>query len=124
MILGALVDAGLPFDDLKAEIEKLALPAGAFALRAETGHRGGVSATRVHVEVNEPPRHRSLGEVLAIVRASKLPDGDRDRIERIFMALGEVEAQVHGETLEQVELHEVGAVDALVDVTGAVAGLR
>ncbi len=124
MILGALVDAGLPFEDLKVEIEKLALPRGAFELSVEAVHRAGFAATRVHVAVTEPPRHRSLGEVLSIVRASHLPEGDRTRIERIFTALGEVEAQVHGETLDQVELHEVGAVDALVDVSGAVIGLR
>ena len=53
-----------------------------------------------------------------------MPEADRERIAAVFQALGEVEAQVHGSSVEDVELHEVGAVDALVDVTGAVAGLR
>jgi uncharacterized protein (TIGR00299 family) protein len=124
MILGALVDAGLPFDSLKTEIGKLALPPDAFELTVERVRRAGFAATRVHVTVTEPPRHRSLSEVLEIVNRSRLPDGDRESIGRIFRALGEVEAQVHGQSLKAVELHEVGAVDALVDVTGAVAGMR
>ena len=124
MILGALVDAGLPFESLKAEAGKLALPPDAFELAVEKVRRGGFAATQVHVTVKEPPRHRSLAEVLEIVSQSRLPDRDRESISRIFSALGEVEAQVHGQSLEEVELHEVGAIDALVDVTGAVAGMR
>lgn len=124
MILGALVDAGLPFDDLWAELAKLALPDGTFALTANRVRRAGFSATKVDVEVTEQPRHRSLEDVLAIINGSNLPNSDRDRIGRIFRALGEVEAKVHGEPLAGVELHEVGAIDAIVDISGAVAGLR
>jgi hypothetical protein len=124
MILGALLDAGLDFDALRAEVAKLALPTGAFELKVDRVQRGGFAATRLEVAVNEPPRHRSLAEVLDIVQRSALPDADRKRIARVFQTLGEVEAQVHGSSVADVELHEVGAVDALVDVTGAVAGLR
>jgi uncharacterized protein (TIGR00299 family) protein len=124
MILGALLDAGLSFEALKAEVAKIALPAGAFSIEARRVQRAGFAATKLDVTVNEPPRHRSLGEVLDIVRRSGLPEADRARIESVFQALGEVEAQVHGSSVEAVELHEVGAVDALVDVSGAVAGLR
>jgi len=124
MILGALLDAGLPFDALRTEVEKLALPPAAFEIRAERVQRAGFAATKLDVIVKEPPRHRSLAEVLEVVRRSKLPEKDRGRIEAVFRALGEVEARVHGSSVEEVELHEVGAVDALVDVTGAVAGLR
>jgi uncharacterized protein (TIGR00299 family) protein len=124
MILGALIDAGLSFESLRDEVSKLALPAGAFELRAERVQRAGFAATKLDVLVQEPPRHRSLAEVLAIVRKSQLPEADRTRIESVFQALGEVEAKVHGSSVEAVELHEVGAVDALVDVTGCVVGLR
>ncbi|HLF78511.1 MAG TPA: nickel pincer cofactor biosynthesis protein LarC [Dehalococcoidia bacterium] len=124
MILGALVDAGLDFEALRAEVAKLSLPDGACELSASRVQRAGFAATRVQVTVNEAPRHRSLAEVLDIVGHSQLPDGDRESIGRIFRALGEVEAAVHGQSLEGVELHEVGAVDAMVDVSGAVAGLR
>ncbi len=124
MILGALIDAGLDFEALRAEVSKLALPDGAFSLEANRVQRAGFAATKLDVIVHEPPRHRSLAEVLDIVRRSALPEADRGRIQAVFQALGEVEAQVHGSSVEDVELHEVGAVDALVDVTGAVAGLR
>jgi uncharacterized protein (TIGR00299 family) protein len=124
MILGALLDAGLPFEALQAEVQKLALPAGAFRLEASAVHRAGFAATKLDVHVDEAPRHRSLAEVLSIVRGSTLPAGDIERIEAVFRALGEVEAKVHGSSVEAVELHEVGAVDAMVDITGCVAGLR
>jgi len=124
MILGAMVDAGLSFEKLQAEVGKLALPAGAYELRASRVSRAGFAATKVDVDVREAPRHRSLADVQAIVRGSTLPEVDKAAIERIFTAIGEAEARVHGQTLAAVELHEVGAVDAMVDVTGAVAGLR
>jgi uncharacterized protein (TIGR00299 family) protein len=124
MILGALLDAGLPFADLRAEVEKLALPDGAFTVEARKVTRAGFAATKLDVHVQETPRHRSLGEVLSVIEASALVEADRQRVLAVFRALGEVEAQVHGETLDEVHLHEVGSVDAMVDVTGAVAGLR
>ena len=124
MILGALIDAGLGFEALPAEVAKLALPEGAFRLEANRVTRAGFAATKLDVIIEEAPRHRSLGEVLSIIRASELPSGDLERIEGVFRALGEVEAKVHGSSVEAVELHEVGAVDAMVDVTGCVVGLR
>lgn len=124
MILGALLDAGLSFEALRAEVAKLALPAGAFSLEATAVKRAGFAATKLDVIVEEPPRHRSLAEVLDVIACSALPETDRERIASVFRALGEVEAEVHGESLEAVQLHEVGAVDALVDVAGCVAGLR
>ncbi len=124
MILGALIDAGLSFESLRDELSKLALPPGAFELRTELVHRAGFAATKLDVMVTETPRHRSLAEVLDIVQQSRLSEEDRAHIASVFQALGEVEAKVHGSGLEEVQLHEVGAVDALVDVTGCVVGLR
>ena len=124
MILGALLDAGLDFEALRTEVHKLALPPQAFQLQATSVQRAGFAATKLDVIVQETPRHRSLSEILGIVRASILPAGDIERIELVFRALGEVEAKVHGSSLEAVELHEVGAIDAMVDVTGCVVGLR
>ncbi|HXH20545.1 MAG TPA: nickel pincer cofactor biosynthesis protein LarC [Dehalococcoidia bacterium] len=124
MVLGALVDAGLPFSDLCDEVAKLPLPAEAYRLTASRVQRAGFAATKVDVEVRERPRHRSLAEVLGMISASTLPQADRESAARIFRALGEAEAKVHGTPVEEVELHEVGAVDAMVDVVGAVAGLR
>jgi uncharacterized protein (TIGR00299 family) protein len=124
MILGALIDAGLAFEDLKAEVAKLHLPEGSYDLAATKVNRAGFAATKVDVEVREPPRHRSLAEVLALIEGSALAPTDRERVGRVFQALGEAEAKVHGQSLAAVELHEVGAIDAMVDVTGVVAGLR
>ena len=124
MILGALLDAGLLFDKLQAEVAKLALPVGAFAIEAHLVYRAGFAATKLDVVVHETPHHRSLAEVLDIIAKSSLHDRDREQVSAIFRRLGEVEARVHGEPIEAVHLHEVGAVDAIVDVTGAVAGLR
>ena len=124
MILGALVDAGLALEALRAEVSRLALPEGAFAIVATRVKRAGFAATKVDVDVREPPRHRSLAEVLDVIQRSQLPEADRERAGAVFRALGEAEARAHGESLDEVTLHEVGAVDAMVDVVGAVAGLR
>ena len=124
MILGSLVDAGLDFETLRQEIAKLGLPEQAFELSASKVTRAGFAATKVDVVVREPPQHRSLAEVLRIIAGSSLFEADRGRVAAVFQRLGEAEARVHGQSLAEVELHEVGAVDALVDVTGGVAGLR
>jgi uncharacterized protein (TIGR00299 family) protein len=124
MVLGALLDAGLSFDTLSAEIGKLPLPPDAYALSTTRVSRAGIAATKLDVQVTQAPRHRSLAEVLAVIGSSGLPEADRDRIAAVFRRLGEAEAKVHGQPLDEVELHEVGAIDAMVDITGAVVGLR
>jgi len=124
MIGGALLDAGLALADLEAELAKLALPPGAFRVEARAVKRAGFAATKLDVLVQGPPRHRSLAEVLALIESSSLPEVDRTQIGAVFRALGAAEARVHGTSVAAVELHEVGAVDAIVDVTTAVVGLR
>lgn len=124
MVLGAMVDAGLPLASLQAELAKLPLPTGAFQLRARRVERAGFAATKVDVDVREAPRHRSPADVLGIIQRSRLPDADKQQATAVFRALAEAEAQVHGQAVEAVELHEVGAIDAVVDIVGAVAGLR
>jgi uncharacterized protein (TIGR00299 family) protein len=123
MILGALVDAGLRVDALRRELSLLATPG--FSLRAEQVQRAGIAATRVHVDLDQaaqPLRH--LPDILGIIHASKLPEEDRSRGAEVFSRLAEAEAAVHGTGVDEVHFHEVGAVDALVDVMGAIAGLR
>jgi uncharacterized protein (TIGR00299 family) protein len=124
MIAGALLDAGLSFDDLRDTLGDLGLPQGAFSLSASRVTRAGFTATKFDVHVTEQPHHRSLRDVMAIIGDSGLPRSDIHKITAIFRALGEAEAKVHGEPLDAVELHEVGAVDAIVDVAAAVVGLR
>jgi uncharacterized protein (TIGR00299 family) protein len=123
MILGALVDAGLHIEALAEELSRLGVPG--FHLRAEQVQRAGIAATRVHVDLDEavqPQRH--LSDILAIVGASGLPEEDRQRGADVFRRLAEAEAAVHGTGTEEVHFHEVGALDAIVDVFGAIAGLR
>jgi uncharacterized protein (TIGR00299 family) protein len=123
MLLGALIGAGVPEDALRAELAKLDLP----GWRLEVGRvtRAGVAAVKVDVVVTEPrPPHRRLGDVLAILAGSHLPDPDRERGASVFRALAAAEARIHGVTPEEVGFHEVGAIDAVVDVMGAIAGLR
>lgn len=123
MLLGALVDAGVSVDALSAELAKLAV--AGWSLRAEPVLRSGIAATRVHVDLAEGPQpHRRLPEILRLLDASALDAGDREGATRIFGMLADAEARVHGVTADEVEFHEVGALDAIVDVVGSVIALR
>ncbi len=122
MLLGAILDAGLPFGDLDDALH--ALPIGGFTFSAGKVKRAGIAATHAVVEVADEQPARSLDDILEIIAGSRLPPPDKERAGTIFRRLAEAEAKVHGEELGAVHLHDVGAVDAIVDVAGAVAGLR
>ncbi len=123
MLLGALIDAGVSADALSAELGKLNVPG--WSLRTERVTRGGIAATLAHVDLAESAQpHRRLADILAIIDGSSLPDGDRGRAGEVFRRLAEAEAHVHGVTPDEIQFHEVGALDAIVDVVGAVVGLR
>lgn len=123
MILGALVDAGAGIDELRTELHKLALPG--WRISAREVRRGAFRATKVDVEVDTAAHHhhRHLGDIVAILRASTLAEPVRAQAERIFTRLADAEARVHGSGREEVHFHEVGAVDAIIDVTGAAVAL-
>ncbi len=124
MILGALVDAGCALEALRAELKKL--PLEGFRLSAREVKKGAFRATRVEVEVDSPvhSQRRTLPEILGLFERSQLPEPVKGDAQRIFTRLAEAEAKVHGTAVNEVHVHDVGAVDAIVDVTGAVAGLR
>jgi hypothetical protein len=123
MLLGALVDAGLSPDDLRAELANL--PLIGYRIDAAKTQRAGLAATKVTVVLEEAAQpHRRLPDILALIQESALPAGDKERGGAVFRRLAAAEARVHGVEPEQVEFHEVGAVDAIVDVIGAVVGLR
>ena len=122
MLLGAVIDAGIPVEELRAELKRL--PLEGYELTAGRVKRAGIAATHASVAVHGQPAPRTLSDVLEIIAASSLPAGDREQGAAVFQRLAEAEAAVHGETVETVHLHDVGAVDAIVDVMGAVAGLR
>jgi uncharacterized protein (TIGR00299 family) protein len=121
MILGALLDAGLPLDALRAELGKLNLTG--WSIAAERGTRHYLAGTRALVHAPEQPTHRHLADVQAIIDASDLAPHVKERSLRVFALLAEAEGQVHGIPAEQVHFHEVGALDAIVDIVGVVAGL-
>ncbi len=121
MILGALLDAGLPEATLRAGLAALRLDD--FELRCRQVVKSGFSATKVDVLVAEDVPARHLPEIEAIVTQSELPPAVQERAVAIFRRLGEVEASIHGTTLDQVHLHELGGVDTIVDVVGTLVGL-
>src|SRR5881296_190094 len=124
MVLGALVDAGAPLDALRRELQKL--PLEGWELVAREVRKGTFRATKVDVEIDHRthPRHRTLGDVLAIVERSALGATVRETAARIFTRLADAEARAHGATRDEVHFHDIGAVDAIVDVTGAIIGLE
>ncbi len=124
MMLGALVDAGLGLAGLKQALAGLAL--NGYDLAVEEAKRGGFRACRVLVRVEEDrgARHaRKLADILALIGESALAPAVKETAGRVFRRLAEAEARAHGAEVDEIHLHEVGAVDAMVDVVGSVAGL-
>ncbi|MFL6256746.1 MAG: nickel pincer cofactor biosynthesis protein LarC [Pyrinomonadaceae bacterium] len=118
MTLGALVDAGA---DARELTERLALlDVEGFEISFEKVDRSGISATRAIVRLTrEEKQHRHLSHIEKIIDGSRLNDSVKARARKIFRRLGEAEARVHDVPVERIHFHEVGAVDAIVDVVGA-----
>ena len=126
MALGALLDAGLPLEDLKAALGSLAL--GDVRVDAKKVMRTGLSATKFIVEgpaaaPNHHP-HRHLAGIYKLIDASALSADGRDRAKQMFQRLGEAEAAIHQMPLEKVHLHEVGALDSIIDIVGIVFAME
>jgi len=122
MFLGALLRAGLAEDDLKGLLA--ALPLRGYRLQVEQVCRGGLSAALVEVLLEEEQPLRHLADIRVLLHSATLDKVVRDRSLAVFTRLAEAEAEVHGVGLEEVHFHEVGALDALVDVVGTVGGLQ
>jgi pyridinium-3,5-bisthiocarboxylic acid mononucleotide nickel chelatase len=122
MTLGALVDAGCSADLLRGELKSLQVPG--WTLTTEKVWKNGMAATYVRVETEDQQKHRSLTAILEILKNSQLAPPVRERASRIFQKLGEAEAYVHDAPLEKVHFHEVGAVDAIVDIVGSCIGFH
>ncbi len=120
MTLGALVHAGVPLDHLRDELKALEVPG--WELRAENVWKNGMAAVHVRVVTQESHTHRSLSTIEALLQQSRLAAPVRDRAIAIFRKLGEAEASVHDVPIEKIHFHEVGAVDAIVDIVGACIG--
>jgi len=123
MCLGALVAAGVPLEKIREGLASL--PVEGYNLHAEKVLRSGISAVNVYVEItekNQPERH--LNDILEIIESSSLPPNVIEKSAAAFKRLAAAESLVHGVSVEKVHFHEVGAVDAIVDVVGTVLGLH
>ena len=123
MFLSAMLDAGLSFETLQEALSGLHIDG--YRLVFEPFHDKGIRGSRFHVLTTEQEQpHRHFSDIEALLRASHLPEDVRDTAIAIFHTLGEAEATVHGVSLEEVHFHEVGAIDAIVDITGAAIALH
>ena len=122
MTLGALVDLGFAATELAALPQALGLDGVTIAIADVT--RGPFRAKQVDVRVSGKQPHRHLKDVRAILERGALPDAVRERATAVFTRLAEAEAAVHGEPVEKVHFHEVGAADAIVDIAGACLGFH
>ncbi len=122
MALGSLLDAGADEQVVRDHLGKLGVPG--WRLEVTKVQRAGVRATRADVIVDATGhQHRRLGDINVIVRGASLPEQVRERALAVFDRLATAEARLHGTTPDQVELHEVGSVDAIVDVVGVCSAL-
>lgn len=120
MTLGALIDAGCPVEYLRAEL--LSLDVRGWTLSAEKVWKNGMAATYAKVTSEDQQKHRSLSTIIEIIERSKIQPQVKARAAAIFDKLGRAESYVHDAPLEKVHFHEVGAVDAIVDIVGACVG--
>jgi uncharacterized protein (TIGR00299 family) protein len=122
MTLGALVDCGVELAALEAQLRRLDLRD--WTISAEKVKRGALFATQVKVGTHEHHHHRGLSAILQLIERAELAPRVKDRAGRIFERLGAAEAKVHQVEIEKVHFHEVGAVDAIVDIVGAAIGFE
>jgi len=160
MILGALIDAGVPFGDIRHALGSLAI--GPETVSSAKVIRAGIRATKFHVAGEMPPldhandhdhghshdhdhghdpghthsrgpasdvshhshSHRTLAEIFRLIDSSALSGAGKDRAKQLFDRLGGAEAAVHGTTLDEVQLHEVGELDSIVDIVGTVFAME
>ena len=121
MALGALVDLGLPLEWLQQELEQI--PLSGFTLRASSVERHGISACQVKVSTKAKAPSRTYADIKALIENSALAPDVKERSLEIFTNLAAVESQIHNCALEAVHFHEVGGVDAIVDIVGTCLGL-
>lgn len=131
MILGALLDMGLPLSHLRKELSKLSV--SGYELSVSSIERGGLSGTNLQVIVESSEEHshhshaghgESFSKIEALIQSSRLDPWVKEKAGAIFTRLAEAEAKVHGSDIQTVHFHEVGAVDAIVDIVGACVGFH
>jgi uncharacterized protein (TIGR00299 family) protein len=122
MVLGALIDAGLEIECLRRELAKLKLTG--YKIETSKVLKRYIAATLVDVKTQEEGVERHLGDIIDIIEQSDLSGEVKEISKAIFTKLAEAEAKVHGLDIEDIHFHEVGGLDAIVDIVGSVAGLK
>jgi uncharacterized protein (TIGR00299 family) protein len=122
MTLGALIQCGLDPDWLRALPARLGLDGVGVEIRDVV--RADIRCAKVDFTIPPQPHGRHVHQIRKIVEATDAPRDVKDRADRAFTAIGTAEAEIHGVTIEKVHLHEVGAVDAILDVVGSIWGLQ
>jgi uncharacterized protein (TIGR00299 family) protein len=134
MILGALLDAGLPLDDLRGALGTLAVDGE--SVWTERVMRAGITATKFqvrgemhgakpgHDHAHHHHSHRTLSEISKLIDGSALSAAGKERAKDLFAKIGEAEAAIHGTSTDKVHLHEVGALDSIIDIVGTVYALE
>jgi uncharacterized protein (TIGR00299 family) protein len=122
MILGALLDAGVEPDVWQGELSKLNL--SGYELKIDRVQKQGIAAIAVRVLLGEESPKRHLAEIEELITTSQLPTEVKEMSVEVFRRLAVAEARVHGTTPDRIHFHEVGGIDAIIDIVGAVVGLR
>jgi uncharacterized protein (TIGR00299 family) protein len=123
MMIGALLDLGLDFESLSAQLSTLGL--SGYQVKCERVKRSGIAAMKFDVAVDEHKQPaRTLSDIREIINRSALSEGVRARALKVFERLAEAEAHVHATTPDRIHFHEVGAVDSIIDTVGAMIGLE
>jgi hypothetical protein len=122
MALGALVDAGADLDEVRALCRRV--PVDGWQLDAEPVRRNGIAGTKVHVTTSETTVVRTAAHIRGLVEEARLPERVRARAQAAFDGLARAEGRLHGRPPEQVHFHEVGGIDAIIDVVGTCAALE
>jgi len=122
MILGALLDAGLDRRELESELGKLKI--SGYKIKAEKTARKGISGTKFSLDIIEQNVERSLKDITRIVDQSDLDDDIKDLSKKTFQELATVEAKIHGKSINEIHLHEVGGLDSIIDVVGSFIAVK
>jgi len=117
MTLGAFLSAGISLDYLSSEISKLGLHGVEF--QAKHLERGGITAVKLDVIISDQHHNRNINDIFKIISQSSLSDRVKENAKKIFMQLAHAEAKIHSMSIDDVHFHEVGALDAIVDIVGA-----
>src|SRR3989344_3189538 len=124
MIIGALLDLGLDINFLDKELKKLNLKN--YEIQSKKIVKNGIAATKFDVSIKHEHNHeeRNLKEINEIIKKSKLDNEIKNTIKKIFLKIAIAEAKVHNKPVDKIHFHEIGAIDTIIDIAGAVIGFK